>query len=135
MEDWSRNIPCFLEKEKDRKTNRMLAETDSVLLFCFVFCLVFLCSYPVETSEESTETEESGDGSGEPMSFNLSELSRKERDSGREEELQQIQTEEEGSSAEIYYSNYIAPEAVKPKLSAEDLLKDNMIEWAEICLF
>ncbi|KAK2852429.1 hypothetical protein Q7C36_007630 [Tachysurus vachellii] len=72
--------------------------------------------YPDYTSEDSTETEESGDGSGD---LNLPDLSRKQRDSGAEE---QIQNELEGSG------NYISPLFMKPRLSAKDLREDNMIE-------
>ncbi|MCI4376190.1 hypothetical protein PGIGA_G00185540 [Pangasianodon gigas] len=81
----------------------------------------------VKRSEDSPETEESGDGSGETPLFNLPDLSRKRRDTGPQW-LQQIQNEEEGSSFEVNYSDYITPEPVKPKLSAEDLREDNMIE-------
>ncbi|GAA6101484.1 serglycin [Tachysurus ichikawai] len=78
----------------------------------------FLTSlYPTESSEESIETEESGNGSGDSIS--LPDLSRKQRDSGAEE---QIQNELEGSG------NYISPLFMKPRLSAEDLREDNMIE-------
>lgn len=90
--------------------------------------LFFLCSDPVESSEETSETEESGDGSGDYFPFNLPDLSRKERESGPEEGLQEITNEEEGSGNEVVYSSYTAPEHVKPKLSAEDLREDNMIE-------
>ncbi|XP_027030870.2 serglycin [Tachysurus fulvidraco] len=70
-----------------------------------------------DSSEESIETEESGDGSGGELS--LPELSRKKRDSGAEE---QIQNELEGSG------NFISPFFMKPRLSADDLREDNMIE-------
>lgn len=93
----------------------MLAEPD--FLFRFVFC-----SYPVQSSEESFETEESGDGSGD--FFTLPDLNRKPRDGSAEEE-----TVLEGSAD---YNNYISPAYEKPKLSAEDLREDNVIEWAEI---
>ncbi|KAK3554018.1 hypothetical protein QTP70_019133 [Hemibagrus guttatus] len=75
--------------------------------------------YPVESSEESYETEESGDGSGD---FNFPDLSRKQRDSGAEEEIQTVM---EGSAD---YNNYISPSLEKLRLSAEDLREDNMIE-------
>lgn len=103
----------------------MLAVPDS--------CFFFLCSDPVESNEETSETEESGDGSGYPFPF--ADLSRKERNVDPEEwQVQQIYNEEDGSGRwdELDYSNYIAPEGVKPKLSAEDLRDENMIEWAEI---
>lgn len=86
---------------------------------------MFLRSDAVKSSEESSETEESGDGSGDFLTNNLS---RKERDSGPEAWLQQIENEEEGSTADVTYSNDIVPEAVKPKLTAEDLREENMIE-------
>lgn len=88
------------------------------LTFCFVLFFVF-CSYPVQSSEE---TAESGDGSGDFI--NLPDLNRKPRDGGAEKE-----TVLEGSAD---YNNYISPVYEKPKLSAEDLHEDNMIEWAEI---
>lgn len=100
----------------------MLAEPDSVLLFLF-----FLCSNTVDSSEETYEREESGDGSGDIFPFKLS---RKERKSGPEEP---IQNEEEGSSVEFEKYNDIATKPGKPKLPVEDLRKDNIIEWAEIC--
>lgn len=87
----------------------------------------FLSSNPVESSEESSETEESGDGSG--YLFPFAELSRKERNVGPEDwQVQQIYKEEDGSGDEVDYSNYISPDGVKPKLSAEDLRDENMIE-------
>lgn len=95
----------------------MLAEPDSVLLFLF-----FLCSNTVDSSEESYEREESGDGSGDIFPFKLS---RKERKSGPEEP---IQNEEEGSSVEFEKYNDIATKPGKPKLPVEDLRKDNIIE-------
>ncbi|KAB5581502.1 hypothetical protein PHYPO_G00176470 [Pangasianodon hypophthalmus] len=81
----------------------------------------------VKRREDSSETEESGDGSGETPLFNLPDLTRKRRDT-RPQWLQQIQNEEEGSSFEVNYFDYITPVPVKPKLSAEDLREDNMIE-------
>lgn len=111
------------EKEKKgRKANRMLVEADSVLLFCFGF----LCSDPVESSEESSETEESGDGSGDFLPFQP-----KVRRTGRDSGQKQIQNEVEGSGAEVAYPTYKARKAATPKLSAEDLRRDNIIEWAE----
>ncbi|XP_053477787.1 serglycin [Ictalurus furcatus] len=76
----------------------------------------------VESSEESYEREDSGDGSGDFLPFKLS---RKERQSGPEEP---IQNEEEGSSVEFEKYNDIATEPGKPKLPVEDLRKDNIIE-------
>ncbi|MCJ8730350.1 hypothetical protein PDJAM_G00183460 [Pangasius djambal] len=81
----------------------------------------------VKRNEESSETEESGDGSGETLPFTLPALSREKRDTGPQW-LQQIQNEEEGSSFEVNYSDYIIPESGKTMLSAEDLREDNMIE-------
>ncbi|KAF4090568.1 hypothetical protein AMELA_G00053600 [Ameiurus melas] len=77
---------------------------------------------PVKSSEESYEREESGDGSGDFLPFKLS---RKERQSGPEEP---IQNEEEGSGVELENSNDIALEPGQPKLPVEDLRADNMIE-------
>lgn len=94
-----------------KKTGRLTGCWLSLTLcLCFVF---FLCSHPVETSEE---TEESGEGSGDFLSREVREISMKEWP-------QQSLTEEEGSGIE-----YVDPELVQPKLSARDLREDNMIE-------
>lgn len=90
------------------------------LTLCFCFVFLFLCSDPVESSEESFETEESGDGSGNFLPFQPK-LRRTGRDSGQK----QIQNEVEGSGAEVTYK---ARKAVTPKLSAEDLRRDNIFE-------
>ncbi|XP_058242594.1 serglycin isoform X2 [Hemibagrus wyckioides] len=70
--------------------------------------------YPVQSSEESFE---SGDGSGDFI--NLPDLNRKPRDGSAEED-----TVLEGSAD----YNYISPLLEKPKLTAEDLREDNVIE-------
>lgn len=93
-----------------------------------MFLFFFLCSNSVESSEESSEAEESGNGSGDFFPFNIPDLSRKERESGPGGPEQESTNEVEGSGFEVDYSNYITPELVKPMLSAEDLREDNIIE-------
>lgn len=124
MEDWSRNIPGFLG---GKKIERPEDQQDVGWAWLSASVSIFLCSNLVESSEESYEREDSGDGSGDFLPFKLS---RKERQSGPEEP---IQNEEEGSSVEFEKYNDIATEPGKPKLPVEDLRKDNIIEWAEIC--
>ncbi|TSK22585.1 Serglycin [Bagarius yarrelli] len=78
---------------------------------------------PVESSEESSETEESGDGSGDIFNVLFPE-SRRVHDSGPEKS---IQNEPEGSGAELKYDNDIFPAFRNSKLSDKDLREDNII--------
>ncbi|KAI5617448.1 serglycin precursor [Silurus asotus] len=78
----------------------------------------------IDSSEESSE---SGDGSGDFSLFNIPELRRVAREIITEVSQNPVQNEEEGSAFDSDYSNSLTPE-IKSKLSAQDLLEDNMIE-------
>ncbi|XP_017541607.2 serglycin [Pygocentrus nattereri] len=84
---------------------------------------------PVESSEDipETETEEqSGESSGDLDPFdNVPGVDKNWIDDGPQVEAPVV---EEEASGETDYSSYISPGQVEPKLTAEDLRQDNMIQ-------
>ncbi|XP_036430335.1 serglycin [Colossoma macropomum] len=80
---------------------------------------------PVDSSEDTPETEteeQSGESSGDLDPFDT--VVRKD---WMDDSPVQAMAQDE-ASGEIDYSNYVSPEQVEPKLSEEDLRKDNMIQ-------
>ncbi|KAL6486919.1 hypothetical protein MHYP_G00035450 [Metynnis hypsauchen] len=83
---------------------------------------------PVESNEDTPETEteeQSGESSGDLDPFDSATGGKNSMDDGPQ--VEEPVVEDEGSG-EIDYSNYVSPERVEPKLSAEDLRQDNMIQ-------
>lgn len=95
-------------------------------------CLCFSSSVPVESGEDTPETEseeQSGESSGDLLEpLDNVPGARRERMNDAQLLVQPNLEEEEEGSTEIDYSNYIFPEPAKPKLSEEDLREDNMIQ-------
>ncbi|KAI4894285.1 hypothetical protein NFI96_016308 [Prochilodus magdalenae] len=86
---------------------------------------------PVENIEDTPETEteeQSGESSGDVDPFDP--LGKNWMNDGSSKAEPQVgeQLEKEEGSGEVDYSNYVFAQKIEPKLPAEDLRKDNMIE-------